>query len=375
MSTKKQRIEINKQYIINYMNQKEYKILNIDEIQNSKSIINYICNCEEKKEKVFTDLNRRGCRKCNEIKLKTIPEGGNIIDNETGEEWRPITGGWISNFGNCKNALGKKLTLCNTKYRYNIGGEQIYASRLVAITFKIDNYDKLDNQSYGVSHIDDNPLNNRVDNLIIRDKNEIGKENGMKSRKSDTFKEKIKWDNDRFKNIEYITVNELKNHKIYKNGEINNNDRFLTFTESEGYLQFNTNNKPYKVHRLVCYAFHPIDGKNCLDDYKDLQVNHIDGNKLNNNADNLEWVNQSGNMQHAYDNGLNKKVRNLYQLNENGNIINEYVSISSASRETNESESNIRACCKGKRYSTCKYYWQFKNPEESEEFSKKYNKQ
>ena len=35
-------------------------------------------------------------------------------------------------------------------------------------------------------------------------------------------------------------------------------------------------------------------------------VNHIDGDKLNNNASNLEWCNISMNTQHAYDNNLVK---------------------------------------------------------------------
>jgi len=46
------------------------------------------------------------------------------------------------------------------------------------------------------------------------------------------------------------------------------------------------------VHRLVAEAFHGIDP-----DHR--EVNHIDGNKTNNHASNLEWVTHSQNHQHA----------------------------------------------------------------------------
>lgn len=52
------------------------------------------------------------------------------------------------------------------------------------------------------------------------------------------------------------------------------------------------------VHRLVAKTFIPTEGM------KDLQVNHIDGNKENNTVLNLEWVTQSENELHAIKLGL-----------------------------------------------------------------------
>lgn len=52
-----------------------------------------------------------------------------------------------------------------------------------------------------------------------------------------------------------------------------------------------------KIHRLMATTF--IDNPDGLP-----QVNHKDGNKENNSVENLEWVTESQNTQHAWDNGL-----------------------------------------------------------------------
>lgn len=57
--------------------------------------------------------------------------------------------------------------------------------------------------------------------------------------------------------------------------------------------------KSFRVHRLVALHFMEL-----IPGYND--VNHIDGDKTNNMVDNLEWVNQSINQNHAYLTGLER---------------------------------------------------------------------
>ena len=66
------------------------------------------------------------------------------------------------------------------------------------------------------------------------------------------------------------------------------------------YVRLNKNGltKAYLVHRLVAAGF--IPNPEALP-----QVNHLDGDRLNNQAENLEWAMASSNMKHAYKTGLN----------------------------------------------------------------------
>lgn len=78
--------------------------------------------------------------------------------------------------------------------------------------------------------------------------------------------------------------------------------RFLNTQYSDGgyetiTLRVEGRTKTIKIHRLVAEAFIPNEENRP-------HVNHKDGNKKNNHKDNLEWIDRSGNMLHAYDNNL-----------------------------------------------------------------------
>ena len=65
----------------------------------------------------------------------------------------------------------------------------------------------------------------------------------------------------------------------------------------KGYLRVSIGGKLQFIHRLVAEKYVPNP-----DNLP--QVNHKDGNKLNNCANNLEWVSNMQNRKHALENGL-----------------------------------------------------------------------
>jgi len=100
---------------------------------------------------------------------------------------------------------------------------------------------------------------------------------------------------------------------INNRGVIKGKRGVLTPDVSSGYARITLYNKgqpkKYLVHRLVAEAFLVrVEG---LD-----QVNHLDGNKLNNDVRNLEWSNQSLNQKHAYRMGLQVGYRKPTPLSE-----------------------------------------------------------
>jgi hypothetical protein len=156
------------------MNSKKYTLLtDIQNIKNSSVKINYICLCKNEFSRPFKDIKKdKQCRKCRTYNFNSIPKTELIEEN--GEIWKPIQGGWISNFGNAKN-IENKIIKITENGRYHFNNKFYSAARLVAQVFQIENYDKLSEHNYIVSHIDNNVTNNNISNLKIITRSELSK--------------------------------------------------------------------------------------------------------------------------------------------------------------------------------------------------------
>ena len=161
------------------------------------------------------------------------------------------------------------------------------------------------------------------------------------------------------------SVDRYVNHigcKVIRKGKI-----LRPATDTSGYhgviLSKNNIAKRYKVSRLVASAFIP-------NPQNKEQVNHIDGNKLNNNVVNLEWCTASENIEHAYKNGLliipsgsnDKRSIRVNQIDKNtGAIIATYAGLREAERITGIRHGNIWCCCQGryKHKTAGGYKWEY----------------
>lgn len=71
--------------------------------------------------------------------------------------------------------------------------------------------------------------------------------------------------------------------------------------------------KDFLVARLVARTFlgEPPEG---------FTVNHIDGNRFNNRADNLEWLSRADNIRHGFQTGLYSTQKPISVIDENGQL-------------------------------------------------------
>lgn len=178
----------------------------------------------------------------------------------------------------------------------------------------------------------------------------------------------------------WIEVDGFPGYEVSDHGSVRSIDRIIERTgwtslrvkgrvlaqhrDRRGYPMVALYNRGYRkfirVHRLVALAFiqNPEHKRT---------VNHIDGDKSNNNLNNLEWATDSENIIHAVKNGLmvftmgaeKYNSRAVYMLDDDLNILKRYECIRDAERDTGAPNQNISKACKGKLNRVCGHKWMY----------------
>ena len=143
------------------------------------------------------------------------------------------------------------------------------------------------------------------------------------------------------------TIKHKTKTNFYKGKDVN------VGVSSNGYKSYvfynNGYRKSHTIHRLVANLF--IDNPNNKN-----QVNHIDGNKLNNHFSNLEWCTHQENSTHAKENNLTKAKKVVMYVNGVPQLI--FDSITEASIQTNTTLTNIAKCSRGLIRQAGGYNWE-----------------
>jgi len=158
-----------------------------------------------------------------------------------------------------------------------------------------------------------------------------------------------------------LNMNMIKvqlNYIIHSDGKVWSqiSNKFLKpWLSKSGYqlIRFADSNKTHTIHRLVAESFIPNPNRLAY-------VNHKDGNKLNNDFNNLEWISATDNNLHAYSTGLTpvgqENVHSILTEKEVLEIRKVYVSghpnygCGPLGRKYNTTESNIRKIVKRKSW-------------------------
>lgn len=165
---------------------------------------------------------------------------------------------------------------------------------------------------------------------------------------------------------DFIDIEGFPNYKISPKGEIYSKYTkalMKPYNVEKGYRQIDI--KKFKEPAQV-FGVHILVAKHFLPNPDNLPiVNHIDGNKDNNNVENLEWTTQSQNIQHAVDIGRKPPTNEapVLQYDLEGNFIAEYKSISEASRQTKLVRRCIGKTCKGLNKTCGGFLWKYKFPD------------
>ncbi len=147
-------------------------------------------------------------------------------------------------------------------------------------------------------------------------------------------------------------------YKVSNMGQVMNKhgDIMHQANNGVGYLQVQLSkdgkSKHFYVHRIVANAF--IENPE-----NKPQINHKDGNKQNNNVDNLEWCTNRENSIHACTRSPRRK-KGVVQLDaKTFQEIKKFQTIQQAERQTGIRHERISGACRETKHTAGGYLWRY----------------
>ena len=308
----------------------------IEQILNTKSKFTYNCLCGQKTTFYSNLVKTDGCKDC---KRRIIDQ----VTNDNPLEYKPFTEdkikyhrfdrGWVSERGDILNNLKEPVTVHPSTRDFIINSLHYNAKDILVQAFKLPNYKKLDNKTYFVFQIqqgEDYGITNLVvqtftshHRIVHQKRRELQEQclleddtyNGVSSTSAASEEE--------IKEVQSLSHPSFEGYTFYENGIIRSaRGNYLrgSLNKKDGNLVVCINKKKYGIYRLICFVFHPLEGYNEYDDYREWYVEHIDQNKQNNHQSNLRWISNSEFQRLRVERGDHHDARpiSVYQVDEKG---------------------------------------------------------
>ena len=167
---------------------------------------------------------------------------------------------------------------------------------------------------------------------------------------------------------QWVVIEKYPNYKISNKGNVKN---FKTGNEIKQGLNGhyhsitlydypNNRRNGFLVHRLIAEYFIPNPDNLKI-------VDHIDGDKSNNDITNLRWCNSSENKKNWDSKRTNHNK--VLQYNSTGGLIKTWDSTASAAKELNINAQSIRCCCSGYISSYKGFIWKYEKEDRKQQLN------